>query len=73
MSLNGLTKNHFCDWVGTGQIKRAQDVRNLKEIFDDKKSTEVLKTKGYKFAIEQLSKTNPRFSSKLFESIEDVI
>jgi len=73
MDINGMNLKNFCKWVGEGEIKKAQDVRNLKEIFNDKTSTEILKKKGYKFAIEQLSKINPGFSSKLFDNIEEVI
>lgn len=73
MKRNGLGINDFCGWVGEGEIKRAQDVRNLREIFKDEKATKLLVNKGYEFAIEQLSYTKPGFSSKLFESVEEVI
>jgi hypothetical protein len=73
MEDNGLSVTDFCEWVGTGQITRAQDVRNLREIFKDKKATETLVKEGYAFAIERLSFARPGFSSKLFEHVEEVL
>lgn len=73
MKDNGLDNTDFCQWVGKKEIKKAQDVRNLKEIFSDPKATELLVNKGYKYAITQLSYSKPGFSSKLFENIEEVL
>ncbi len=73
MADHGLTINNFCDWVGKNEIIRAQDVRDLKKVFEDKEATEILIRKGYKEAIEKLNFTHPETSSKLFENIEDVI
>ena len=69
----GLTVNNFSKWVGEGEIKRAQDVRDLKKIFEDDKIKNKLVEKGYVFAVKQLTTSNPGFRSKLFDSIEDVI
>lgn len=73
MQEQGLTIRDFCKWVGKGEIKRAQDVRNLRQIFDHKRVRKVLAEKGYEYAFEQLSIVRPRFESKLFEYIEEVI
>jgi len=69
----GLSINDFCKWVGEGEIKRAQDVRDLKKILENDNAREQLLKKGYAYAVEQLSCSYPGFRSKLFESIENVI
>jgi len=69
----GLSIKNFCEWIGKGDIKRAQDVRNLRKIFENNKTKEALAKRGYAFAMEELSVTKPGVTSKLFESIEDVI
>lgn len=63
----------FCKWVGEGQIRRAQDVRDLKKILDSEKSKKQLVEKGYSYAVEELATVRPGFRSKLFDSIEEVI
>lgn len=68
-----LSIKDFCSWVGTGEIRRAQDVRNLRKIFEDKKAKEKLVQCGYKCAVDELSLVKPGVSSKLFEVVEDVI
>jgi len=68
-----LTTKDFCEWVGTGQIKRAQDVRDLRDVFEDKDSKEMLIKRGYQYAIQQLSTKRPGFSSKLFDHVEQVL
>ncbi|MBS3155598.1 hypothetical protein J4404_03835 [Candidatus Woesearchaeota archaeon] len=73
MEENKLSMKDFCKWVGLSEIKRAQDVRNIKRIFEDKKTTEILVRRGYKCAIEELSVVKPEISSKLFEAIEEVL
>ncbi len=73
MEKEGLDTKDFCEWVGSNQITRAQDVRNLRDIFKDKKARETLAKKGYVYAAEQLRFDRPGVYSKLFENIEDVI
>lgn len=68
-----LTIKDFCKWVGENEIKRAQDVRYLVDIFSDKRTKQLLADKGYRDAFEQLSVIRPRFKSKLFEYAEEVI
>jgi len=72
MEREGLSTKDFCEWVGTKQITRAQDVRVLKQVFEDKKTRETLAKKGYAYAADQLRFNKPGVYSKLFESIEDV-
>ena len=73
MEISGLTIGDFSDWVGKNEIRKAQDVRNLKIIFNDKEATKLLVKKGYAAAIERLKFTHPETGSELFESIEEVI
>lgn len=64
---------NFCEWVGGGEIKRAQDVRDIRKIFEDENAKAALIEKGYTYAVQELSNVRPGFRSKLFDSIEDVI
>lgn len=73
MEASGLTVSDFSDWVGKNEIRKAQDVRNLKIIFKDKEAAKLLVEKGYAAAIERLKSTHPETGSKLFENIEEVI
>ncbi|MBU1102477.1 hypothetical protein KJ853_02360, partial [Patescibacteria group bacterium] len=69
----GLSIKDFCKWIGTGEIKRAQDVRNLRKIFENEKAKEMIVQCGYRCAIDELSVARPGFSSRLFEAVEEVI
>jgi hypothetical protein len=69
----GLSINDFCDWVGKGEIRKAQDVRDLTKILRDKVASAALVKKGYEYALEQLSSSDPSIRSELFENIENVI
>jgi len=73
MEICNLTIKDFCKWVGEGQIKKAQDVRDLKKIFASENAKKALIEKGYEAAVDQLSLVQPGFRSKLFDSVEDVI
>lgn len=73
MEKEGLSTKDFCEWVGSKQITRAQDVRILRQVFEDKKARETLVKKGYAYAADQLRVDRPGVYSKLFENIEDVI
>lgn len=73
MQKNNLNVRDFCRWVGEGQITKAQDVRDLKRILEDKEATKYLVERGYEFAIEKLSELHPEFRDKLFESIEETL
>jgi len=68
-----LTKENFVKWVGEGEIIRAQDVRDLKKIFENKEATQALVSKGFKYACEALKIKHPEFGSKFFEQVEGVI
>lgn len=68
----GLKINNFCDWVGKGEIERAQDVRKLQKIFDNEELKKIITKKGYGIAIQELNIAKPALASKLFEEIEDV-
>lgn len=69
----GFGTEHFCDWVGTERIPRAEDVRTLGEIVSDGKATQYFLEKGYDQAIQYLALAQPDLVSPLFQRIEDVI
>lgn len=73
MKRYGLTVEDFCDWVGTDDIKRGQDVRLLKAIFDSKSAAEILRTRGFEAAKDELIHSVPAFGSKLFEHVDECI
>jgi hypothetical protein len=69
----GLDERNFCDWVGQEEIIRAQDVRDLKRIFENEKAAELLGQEGFEAAKEELSLSVPAYGSRLFEHIEKCI
>lgn len=73
MKKNGLDVNDFCDWVGNDEINRAQDVRDLKKIFENHEIINVLKEDGFQAAKEELSLSVPAYASRLFEHVEKCI
>lgn len=73
MRKNSLGLKNFCTWVGTGKIKRAQDVRDLRHIIENKKTKDLFIRRGYDTAMEELSIIKPQISSSLFEGMRKVI
>lgn len=73
MSELGLSIKDFCKWVGDGEIRKAQDVRDLIKILCNKQARGELVKKGYAYAFEQLTSSCPSLRSELFESVENVI
>lgn len=73
MRRSSLDIKSFCNWVGTGKIKRAQDVRDLRDIVEHKDIREIFIRNGYDAAIEELSILKPQLTSSLFENIRKVI
>lgn len=73
MNKCGLDVTNFCDWVGNDEITRAQDVRDLKRIFENDKIASVLKEDGFQAAKEELSLSVPAYGSRLFEHVEKCI
>lgn len=69
----GLSTKDFCDWVGTGEITRAQDVRDLGKIFENDDVARILKEEGFQAAKYELSMSIPSYASRLFEHIEKCI
>jgi len=69
----GLTVKDFCDWVGNDEITRAQDVRDLKEMFDSDEIAAILKEEGFQQAKYELSISVPAYASRLFEHIDKCI
>ncbi len=73
MRRQGLTIDDFIDWVGQGEIEKAQDVRDLPRILEDDETANVLKEEGFQKAIEALGMRDPAYSSILFERISQCI
>lgn len=73
MTRHGLTVRDFCEWVGTGEITRAQDVRDLRDILENKQIAAVLKEEGFQAAKHELSFVDPSHGSTLFEHIDKCI
>lgn len=69
----GLSIKDFCKWVGEGEIRKAQDVRDLIKILGNKQARAELVKKGYAYAFEQLTSSCPSLRSELFENVENVI
>jgi len=69
----GLTIKDFCDWVGNNEITRAQDVRDLRKMFEDDEIARILKEEGFQAAKYELSMSVPAYASRLFEHIEKCI
>lgn len=70
MKRYGLTVKDFCDWVGQDEITRAQDVRDLRKIFEDDSIAKTLKEEGFQAAKYELGTVIPAYTSRLFEYIE---
>lgn len=73
MKKHGLDVKDFCDWVGNDEITRAQDVRDLKKIFENDEIADILKEDGFQAAKEELSLSVPAYGSRLFEHVEKCI
>ena len=73
MKKYGLDVKDFCDWVGNDEIIRAQDVRDLKKIFENDEISKVLKEEGFQAAKDELSLSVPAYGSRLFEHIDKCI
>lgn len=73
MRKHGLDIKDFCDWVGTGEISRAQDVRDLRKMLENDEIADILKDEGFQAAKEELSLSVPAYASRLFEHIERCI
>lgn len=63
----------FCDWVGNGRIPRAENVRRLTDILDNKNATQFFLRDGYERALSYLALAQPDLVSPLFQRMEDVI
>lgn len=69
----GLTIKDFCDWVGNDEVTRAQDVRDLRKMFENDDIARILKEEGFQAAKAELSMSIPAYASRLFENIEKCI
>jgi hypothetical protein len=73
MKRYGLDVNDFCEWVGNDEITKAQDVRDLKTMFESKEIVQILKDEGFQAAKYELGLVVPSYASRLFEHIEKTI
>ncbi len=70
MEKNKLGEKNFCSWVGTGKLKKARYVRDLRPILANQRSKELFIKKGYNAAIEQLNVTNPSAIEGIYYDID---
>ncbi|MGA7193746.1 MAG: ParB/Srx family N-terminal domain-containing protein [Anaerolineales bacterium] len=70
---SSLTVSDFCDWVGTGRIPRAENVRRLTDILENKTATSYFLADGYENALSFLALAQPDLVSPLFQRIDDVV
>ncbi|MFZ7121558.1 MAG: ParB N-terminal domain-containing protein [Eubacteriaceae bacterium] len=71
---NGIDIKNFCDWVSNKEkIPTGQDVRRLRDIFDDEDIKNAFIGKGFDAAMQMLAFKKPHIASSFYRSIEDVI
>ncbi len=71
---NEMDIKNFCDWVANKEkIPTGQDVRRLRDIFDDEDTKNAFVVKGFNAAMQILTLKKPRLTSSFYRSIEDVI
>jgi len=64
----------FCDWVANKEkIPTGQDVRRLRDIFDNEDTKNAFINKGFDAAMQILEFKKPNLVSTFYKSIEDVI
>lgn len=64
----------FCDWVADREkIPIGQDVRKLRDIFDNEDTKDAFITKGFDAAMQILEFKKPHLVSSFYKSMEDVI
>lgn len=64
----------FCNWVADKEkIPTGQDVRSLRDIFDNEDTKNAFITKGFDAAMQVLEFKKPHLVSSFYKSIEDVI
>src|SRR5258706_3484775 len=63
----------FCDWVGTGRVLKAENVRRLADVLENQTATQYFLAEGYDRALSYLALAQPDLVSPLFQRIEDVI
>src|SRR5208283_4996976 len=74
MSKNGFALNDFCEWVGDrSKLPTGQDVRRLRDIFEDRAATESFVSKGFDESIITLSYNKPDITNPFYRDVERVI
>ena len=73
MEKNAKEIKDFCDWVADKEkIPTGQDVRKLRDIFDNEDTKNAFITKGFDAAMQILEFKKPHLVSSFYKSIEDV-
>ncbi|KUK55984.1 MAG: hypothetical protein XD79_0370 [Atribacteria bacterium 34_128] len=74
MEKNAKNIKDFCDWVANKEkIPTGQDVRKLRDIFDNEDTKNAFITKGFDAAMQILEFKKPYLVSSFYKSIEGVI
>jgi hypothetical protein len=74
MKKSSMDIKDFCDWVANKEkIPTGQDVRRLRDIFDNEDTKNAFISKGFDAAIQILGFKKPNLVSSFYKSIEDVI
>ncbi len=71
---NSMTIKDFCDWVADKEkLPTGQDVRKLRDIFENQDTKDVYISKGFYEAMQILQVRKPYLVSSLYKDIESVI
>lgn len=70
---NGFTIDNLCEWIGTGKLPRAADIRDLPDILDVPEARTEFLSNGYDAAMDVLSYIKPSKASPLYKDIARVI
>jgi hypothetical protein len=70
---SGYTVADLCDWIGTGKIPRAVDIRDLPDILSIPEARTEFETKGYRDAMDVVGYIRPTSASPLYSAIGKVI
>lgn len=70
---SGHSVQDLCDWIGTGKIPRAVDIRDLPDILSIPQAQSEFLAKGYKDAMDIVGIVKPTAASALFSAIGKVI
>lgn len=70
---HGFSVDDLCDWIGTKRLRRAQDIRDLPLLLENKEVREEFLAKGYEDAMSALEYIKPARASTKFKLVARVI